>query len=362
MNFQCTFDEDLPNNVFSDEKRLRQILFNLLSNAVKFTERGMVQLQVNRLLIRQEQQSITLRFSVEDQGCGIAEEDLEAIFQPFQQVGEQSRQMEGTGLGLAITRRLVELLGGQLQVRSQLAQGSTFWFDLQLALSETVDHTHTEVSGEQSFMSQVHFLSLCGDKSPLVLLIDTDLERRKTLSDMLQHFALTMVELADLNATEQWLADHVQLPDMVFVYCNDAQCDVLQALRERQQNLVLVVICSQQVAQQLPNRLYDSVCLEPPKADELFHILQSYLQMEWKSTSTEDTAQAVEIVYPEREILEQLLDVVSVGHVSRVMAILKVMREEQPQYRPFAEQVYDFARQFQMDELKAFLLEVLESR
>jgi signal transduction histidine kinase len=93
---------------------LRQVLINLLGNAVKFTEKGSITFKVGY-------QEGKLRFQVEDTGIGIAPEQLEEIFLPFQQVGEESRKTEGTGLGLAISRQLVELMGASLKVKS------TFW-------------------------------------------------------------------------------------------------------------------------------------------------------------------------------------------------------------------------------------------
>jgi predicted ATPase/signal transduction histidine kinase/tRNA A-37 threonylcarbamoyl transferase component Bud32 len=109
----------LPNFIHADEKRLRQILINLISNAVKFTDTGSVTFKVGT-------REGKLRFEVKDTGIGIAADQLEAIFLPFQQVGEQSRKIEGTGLGLAISRQLVQMMGGELQVKSILDQGSVF--------------------------------------------------------------------------------------------------------------------------------------------------------------------------------------------------------------------------------------------
>ncbi|NJL82652.1 MAG: hybrid sensor histidine kinase/response regulator [Chloroflexaceae bacterium] len=120
--------------VLADDKRLRQVLLNLLSNAIKYTESGGITLQVN--LLSQTQERLFLKFRVTDTGIGIASDEIERIFQPFEQ-GDVcwQRHIEGTGLGLAISQRLVQLMGSQLQVTSELGRGSTFWFDLELPLS-----------------------------------------------------------------------------------------------------------------------------------------------------------------------------------------------------------------------------------
>ena len=130
IHFSSTFTNALPNCIHADEQRLRQILLNLLDNALKFTAQGSITLQVTFNL--GERSPGSLSFKVEDTGIGISPENLERIFEPFIQVDTQEHQSKGTGLGLAISKVLVELMGGQLYVSSQLNIGSQFWFELAL--------------------------------------------------------------------------------------------------------------------------------------------------------------------------------------------------------------------------------------
>ncbi|MDP0501735.1 MAG: ATP-binding protein [Verrucomicrobiota bacterium JB022] len=121
---------DLPSYVETDPTRLRQILVNLLSNAVKFTETGHVILQA-RLMPGENGDVPHISFCVADTGCGISPEAQEKLFQPFAQAdGTLTRRHGGTGLGLSISRRLVELMQGQIGLRSQPRRGSEFWFQL----------------------------------------------------------------------------------------------------------------------------------------------------------------------------------------------------------------------------------------
>lgn len=117
-----------------DEKRLRQVLLNLLGNAVKFTDHGQLSLRIRRL--PNGNGGAHLRFEVEDTGIGIAEDQLEAVFKPFEQSGTEPRGDGGTGLGLAISRDLVRLMDSDIHVNSQPGQGSVFWFDLHVPLVE----------------------------------------------------------------------------------------------------------------------------------------------------------------------------------------------------------------------------------
>ena len=113
-------DASLPSHCISDPLRLRQILLNLLTNAVKFTERGEVTLQAKR-------QGDQLVFSVTDTGIGMSAEQLEHVFNPFQQAdGSTTRRFGGTGLGLAICKRLLELMHGRIGVESRPGVGSRF--------------------------------------------------------------------------------------------------------------------------------------------------------------------------------------------------------------------------------------------
>ncbi|MDM8562603.1 ATP-binding protein [Candidatus Marithioploca araucensis] len=124
----------LPSIALADPKRLRQILLNLLSNAIKFTHKGQVTFKVSyqHATTSSQEEKNQIRFDVEDSGDGIAAENLEVIFLPFQQLTKQYQQVDGTGLGLSISKTLVEMMGGQLQVQSEPGIGSHFWFEIPL--------------------------------------------------------------------------------------------------------------------------------------------------------------------------------------------------------------------------------------
>lgn len=136
---------NVPQYIETDESKLRQVLINLLNNAVKFTQQGHVCLNV-RLVTKQSSEEnpavdtativsqsspIVISFVVEDTGPGIAPEELQMLFEPFTQTSAGHSSREGTGLGLSISQRFVQLMGGMIQVQSELGQGSTFHFCLE---------------------------------------------------------------------------------------------------------------------------------------------------------------------------------------------------------------------------------------
>ena len=125
LELKVKVTEGFPWVVYGDAQRLKQVLFNLLGNAIKFTGQGYVEVIVSRLA------NENVQFTVTDTGVGIVENRLHAIFEPFQQA-QTSKRFGGTGLGLSICKKLVGLMGSEIQVYSQIDKGSTFTFSLSM--------------------------------------------------------------------------------------------------------------------------------------------------------------------------------------------------------------------------------------
>jgi len=135
VEFKLDIDEQTPSVLLGDEGRVKQVLINLLGNAVKFTKRGHIILRAKSE--KEDEDTCHLYIDVEDTGIGIKKEDLEKIFNDFTQVDtKRNRSEEGTGLGLAISQRLVDIMGGSLQVKSVYGEGSVFSFDV---ISKVID-------------------------------------------------------------------------------------------------------------------------------------------------------------------------------------------------------------------------------
>ena len=130
--------------LIGDRLRLEQVLINLLGNAVKFTEKGHVVLEVERL--EQIDSRVKLRFRVEDTGIGMSSDALKKIFSAFEQADTSTtRRFGGTGLGLTISSRLLDLMGGVLEVESAENAGSTFWFELEFDLGEPIAKSYLQL-------------------------------------------------------------------------------------------------------------------------------------------------------------------------------------------------------------------------
>jgi len=171
-------DPYIPSHVRGDPTRLRQVLLNLIGNSVKFTEEG--EIVVRAELFNQNDDEIEIRFEVKDTGIGLSEIARKRLFQPFTQAdGSTTRKYGGTGLGLAISKRLVEAMGGEIDVESEEGKGSTFWFSAKFerckipaikdfaVLPAEVEHLHVLVVDDNPVHREIvtRYLSSWGMRS-----------------------------------------------------------------------------------------------------------------------------------------------------------------------------------------------------
>lgn len=174
LKLLCRVDPSLPEEVIGDEVRIGQILVNLVGNAIKFTTEGEIEVQVlgeNAVSDARNQKALALRFSVRDTGVGIPVEHQARVFDSFSQVDSSTtRRFGGTGLGLAICSQLVNLMGGEIRVKSEPDKGTEFVFSI---LVGRADPSTTET---RSF----------GRRKPTVLIIDQHPRSRQILAEMLE--------------------------------------------------------------------------------------------------------------------------------------------------------------------------------
>ncbi|AVF73071.1 response regulator [Vibrio alginolyticus] len=217
-NLQLLSDIDphLPMEVQGDATRLKQVLNNLLSNAIKFTERGHVKLLV--ALSRLDGETAHIRFRVVDSGIGIAKEHQQAIFERFQQAdGSTTRKYGGTGLGLAIAAQLVNLMGGEIQLTSELRLGSCFEFSIPVAVINA-QSTYTDQLNVLDFpKAEDNEISPQDNDKPWVLVVEDTIVNQKVVRIMLEKLG---VRVSVANHGEEALQLCDQQPfDLIFMDC-----------------------------------------------------------------------------------------------------------------------------------------------
>jgi CheY-like chemotaxis protein len=211
----------MPQNFIGDALRIQQVLANLLGNAIKFTSEGQITLDINFKQLQESRASLT--FNVKDTGIGIAKHDLKKLFQPFSQVDDSiTRRFGGTGLGLAISQNLLQLMGSELIVTSELGSGTTFTFKLELAYVKK--NKIFEKNNQSSIVSTSIFAEMAGKDlfGTRVLVVEDNLINQLVVSDILKLSGM-VVEIADngqeaLNILEQQSFDvilmDIQMPIM----------------------------------------------------------------------------------------------------------------------------------------------------
>ena len=180
-NIELTFtlSDDFPTSLMIDEGKFRQILINLLGNAIKFTERGQISCRAS--CQHSHDGNIQLLIEVQDSGPGIAAEELDKVFASYAQTAS-GKKYESTGLGLVISRQYARLMGGDIDLHSDLGQGSTFYFALQARASNSVDETSVDAGD-----AAADVISLGRNKADIALLIvDDDKSQRLLLRRILE--------------------------------------------------------------------------------------------------------------------------------------------------------------------------------
>jgi CheY-like chemotaxis protein len=182
--------EGIPERMEGDPIRMKQVLRNLTNNAVKFTEHGEVVINIEK--VEEDQKMVTLRFSVSDTGIGLTQEQIEHLFTPFQQADvSTTRKYGGSGLGLAISKRIVELMGGEISVTSEFGHGSTFTFTLPI-----------KKLPPKKKMDLFLIKELIGKK---VLIVDSKRKSSQWLARILKQTQADITQVGDLDTLKEVL-------------------------------------------------------------------------------------------------------------------------------------------------------------
>ncbi|MCA9080107.1 MAG: response regulator [Planctomycetaceae bacterium] len=291
LELACHIAPDVPDAVWGDANRLRQILINLVGNAIKFTDRGEVVLDVS--VESRTESSATLHFAVSDSGIGIPAEKLADIFEAFEQADTGStRKFGGTGLGLAICSRLVGLMGGRIWVESELDEGSTFHFT---TVMDVADDAIASISPE--VISRLH--------GTRVLIVDDNATNRRIYQEMLMNWGLAPAVVPDAREALTLLAAAERRQEPYALLLTDADMprvdgfELVRRMKENPRIAGTVVILSSSAdrptdlarAQQLG---ISSCLIKPIKQSELFDAIAEGLGLVYAEDAHDPAASVLE--------------------------------------------------------------------
>ncbi|WP_075792432.1 hybrid sensor histidine kinase/response regulator [Massilia putida] len=357
LSFRCQAAPDLPSAVIVDEKRLRQVLLNLLCNAVKFTDHGEVSLRV--LKAASSAGMVRLRFEVADSGIGMTDEQMATIFERFEQAGDVVRREGGSGLGLAISQQLIRMMGGNIEVTSQLGQGSLFWFELDLPLA----------AAPQAAVPAPQITGYQGPRKRL-LVVDDLPQNRLVLIDALQPLGF---EVFDAENGQECLdlLDRVD-PDLIVMDVMMPVMDGREAtrrIRQRPQRAGIPVIMTSASATgedeaQCLAAGADAFLPKPIDNDRLLKIIGELLSLTWLTTTERiaqaqpagsEAGQAADMIVPPRDEIETLYQLARVGNMQSLRARADYLADLDPRYAAFARALRMLAENYQSKAILALV-------
>ena len=271
----------MTSNICADGNKVRQVLINIIGNAIKFTEKGSIKIRV-LCPNGQKEDQLLLTIEVEDTGCGIATEEIEKVFEAFEQTQSGQGQGSSTGLGLAISRHYARLMGGDLTVTSRLDEGSIFRFTFiaQTASSKTLPKKTTRLQGAViGLVSNI--------PSPKILVVDDVFTNRTLLRLLLEKVGFSVQDASDGRAAlvlcKQWK------PDVILMDARMPEMDGFKATRllkstpECKHVGVIIITASalENDRQEAFNSGADGFIRKPYKESEIFNELQRILGVEY---------------------------------------------------------------------------------
>ncbi|KYG05887.1 hypothetical protein BE21_37940 [Sorangium cellulosum] len=361
LAFELEVAEGTPAWVRVDEKRLTQVLLNLLGNAIKFTRAGRVTF---RVAPRDGHARGGVVLRVEDTGPGIAPADLARIFEPFEQAGERRAQGDGAGLGLAITRRIVDQMGGRVDVESAPGEGSAFTVALDLPV----------LSGESPAGERRGAAAITGYEGARrsILVVDDHEDNRAFLRDALAPLGFEVLEAAGGEAAVALAAG--RRPDLVLMDLRMPDLGGDEAARRirRLPGLAGVPILATSASVEAAERARsasagcDGFLPKPIELGALLDLLERRLALTWVRAAS-DGAHGVDggrggsapsrdrVVPPPPEELARLAELVDRGRIPDLVQRLAALEAEDPRLAPWLREVRGLAEEFRIHELGARL-------
>ena len=286
LQMKVDVEDNIPHKLLGDEGRIRQVLINILNNSIKFTKNGHVSFAVSGGYIDDEH--INLNFVIEDTGIGIKKEDMDSIFEAFRQLDmNKNRQTEGTGLGLPITKKLVNLMQGDIQVESEYGKGTRFIIQIR---QKVVDkRTVREVPITRNSIEQKKN-QMFVNRDYKVLVVDDNAINRKVAVAMLESYAFRIHEASSGKAAIEMVKKHDY--DMIFMDHMMPEMDGVEAMRiirsecaDTTKNTVIVALTAnaiQGAREMYLENGFEDFLSKPFERVQMYELLERWIPKEYR--------------------------------------------------------------------------------
>lgn len=361
ISVKFQIDPDLPQGIIADETRLRQILLNLLGNAIKFTDSGYVICCVSVLsseknnIEKIKDSQCTIRFEVKDTGAGIPSDQLEKIFAPFEQA-KDTAVTEGVGLGLSISRQLVQMMGGEIFVESELGKGSRFWFDL------TFSTTDVSVPFKPA---EKNIIGYKGARKK-VLIVDDRRTNRLVLSEWFSQLGFEITEAEDgikaISVAQQNKPDIIVM-DLLMPGLNGFDA----ALKIRKipaiSNVVMIAMSASITDvkdEQYKMAGFNDFLSKPIDLGKLSGIIKKHMHIEWIYEEKKEVEISEPFILPPVEELNILHEFILRGDMLQLSKRAQHIESIGKEYIPFARKLKSLADTFQERRIDAMIEDALK--
>ncbi len=353
LKFLYDRPENLPEFIRTDQKRLRQILINLLSNAIKFTRTGSVSFKV-------QYRAQMATFHITDTGPGIPANEIDLIFAPFERgTNPHTREQPGVGLGLSITHALVQILGGDIRVKSKQGKGTTFTLRLMLGeiTGQSIDHSPAGI-----------IIGYEGDRRTIAI-VDDDPEQRTLIRNILEPLGFAVIEAEDGMAGVTLCEE--RRPDLALLDITmpgqsgwATAAAVRKALGQNIQIAMLSADAHEYRNSNNPDDAHDRFLLKPVEINALLDMLSELLHLQWIiDTTPRDEASNQRQLHdsppplPEaaQDHLEAIAKLVRMGHVRGIEGAIKAMVEAVPESEPLSVQLLQYLDRFDLRALSELI-------
>ena len=362
-------EQEVPQYIRTDELKLRQVLINLLNNALKFTKEGGICVKIgirsqNKFCTKHagttgtkinfEKNQVQLWFEVEDTGFGIATDELDKLFKAFVQTQTGQQSQKGTGLGLAISRQFVQLMGGDIQVESQVGHGTTFKFDVKIEVVEA-----NQVTESTELKHRIIALEP-GQPGYRILIVDNKWASRQFLIKLLN---LLDFELQEASNGQEAIEIYKEFePNLIFMDLRMPVMDGYEATKRikttaKGQATAIIALTASSLDEERTMALSagcDDFMQKPFKEADIFemisqHIGVRYVYDELKTTTTQEkplTRDALTVLSD-----EQIAALHHAAERADSDVVFEILEQIKPNHPQLADSIAILAKNFQLDQL-----------